>query len=225
MSYFIVSLGPFCITKTCINNMQFESPTMPFDWMFSSLTFIKNVLKDNFQELLNKKNIYSTNPCWSKNKSYNSLYNSDVLQSKNITTHLLYKNELDDYNNFHMWNHYNLLEEEQYAKYFKYVERFRTMLNSTDLKIFFYIQYYDDNTEEIIDFNHYLSNNIKNYKFVCIHCKKSQEEEEEKKLFCYYNKNNLYIYNLLIKNYQDNIDLLDAEKIKTEIHSIIDEFK
>jgi len=214
----IISLGPFCMTKTCINNMQFNSPTMPFDWMFSSLTFIKSVIKDNFKELLNKKNIHSNKPCWSTNKSYHSLYNNDILQSKNITTHLLSKNELADYNNFHMWNHYNLLEEEQYEKYFKYIERFRTILNSESIKIFFYIQYYDDSIEEIIDFNDYLSNNIINYKFVCIHCKKS---EEEKKFFCYYNKNNLYIYNLCINNYQDNIELIDVDKIKNEINSII----
>ena len=59
MNYYIISLGPYCITKNTINRMKYNSKTMPFDWMFSSLTFIKNVITDNFKSLLNKENIKS----------------------------------------------------------------------------------------------------------------------------------------------------------------------
>jgi hypothetical protein len=134
----IISLGPFCITKALINNLKYHSPTLPFDWMFSSLPFIKKVLLNNFNDLVNKDLIKSSNPCWDKNKSYNLQYNSDILQSKNVTTHFLIKNELPDYYNFHMWNHYNLLEDEQYNKYMKYVDRFKTIFKSDELKFFIY---------------------------------------------------------------------------------------
>jgi hypothetical protein len=81
MNYHLVSLGPYCITKTAINRMDLKSPTMPFDWMFSSLSFIKKVMMDNFLQLMNIDHIRSTNPCWSKNKSYHILYNNDILQT------------------------------------------------------------------------------------------------------------------------------------------------
>ena len=160
MSVHVVSLGPFCITKYAINDMALESPTMPFDWMFSSLTFIKEVCADNFIQLMEKKNIRSTNPCWSKNKSYNICYNDSILRTKNIQTHYISKNEMCDYRNFHMWNHYNLLEEEQYDKYKKYVERFQTMFLSEERKLFIYIQYYDNTIEEVIDFKNRVNSKI-----------------------------------------------------------------
>ena len=220
MNYYIVSLGPCCMTKYVINTMKYHSPTMPFDWMFSSLTFIKNIMMDNFNLLLDKNYIKSTNPCWNKNKSYNILYNNDILQSKNITNHLLLKNELCDYHNFHMWNHYNLLEDEQFLKYKKYVNRFQEMLQSKELKIFLFIQYYDnDCIEEIIDFNEYLSKNIINYKMICIKCKKVDNKTQE--FYCSYNTNNLHIYDLEIYNYQDTIEDEDVVKIKMEIDSFL----
>jgi hypothetical protein len=221
MNHFIVSLGPFCITKTTINQMDLISKTMPFDWMFSSLPFIKNVLIDNFSELLNKENIRSTNPCWSKDKSYNILYNNTILQSKNITTHLLAKKEFDDYNNFHMWNHYNLLEEEQYVKYVKYVERFRQMINSTDLKIFLYIHYYDDTLFDVFDFNEYLMNQITNYKFICIHCKKVEVKNNySERGICCYKENNLHIYNIEIEKFHDTLDDESIDFIKKIINDL-----
>jgi hypothetical protein len=241
METHIVSLGPCCITKSCINNMKFYSKTMPFDWMFSSLTFIKNAIADDFIELMDKNNIKSTNPCFSKNKSYNFLYNEIILNSQNITTHLLYKNEFADYNNFHMWNHYNLLEDEQYVKYVKYIERFKTMFYSKEFKIFVYIQYYsydscddeetfdketcDDNeygkdVDDVIDFNNYINNTITNYKFICIRCKKTNEKATDNLHFSYY-KDNLYIYDLEIEKWEDNIIQEDCEKIKVLINNII----
>ena len=236
METHIVSLGPCCITKSCINNMKFYSKTMPFDWMFSSLTFIKNAICDDFIQLMDKNNIKSTNPCFSKNKSYNFLYNEIILNSQNITTHLLYKNELADYNNFHMWNHYNLLEEDQYVKYVKYIERFKNMFYSKELKIFMYIQYYSDeitdetsndsskeygnNVDDVVDFNNYINNIITNYKFICIRCKKTNENVMDNLNRSYY-KDNLYIYDLKIEKWEDDIVQEDCEKIKVVINSII----
>ena len=222
MNYSIVSLGPFCITKNAINDMSYNSPTMPFDWMFSSLPFIKSVLQDDFCQLLKKEYIYSTNPCWSKDKSYNILYNDSILQSKNINTHLLTKNEMADYNNFHMWNHYNLLEEEQYTKYEKYVKRFQTMTRCSHLKIFLYIQYYENNIFDVIDLNDYLLNTMTNYQLVCIHCKKVDKERINGDLVCSYNKNNLYIYDLEIEKYQDNLEKEALQQIRTALDAIIE---
>jgi hypothetical protein len=220
MNYYIISLGPYCITKNAINKMNYNSKTMPFDWMFSSLTFIKNVIINDFEILLNRENIKSTNPCWDKNASYNILYNNDILQSKNITNHLLIKNELYDYNNFHMWRHYNLLEEEQFTKYKKYINRFKETIKSTDLKIFLFIQYYDNNCiEEIVNFNDYLMQNIINYKFICIKCFKVQNKTFD--FNCSYNKENLYIYDLEIYTYEDNIEENDLTKIKKVIDSFV----
>jgi len=219
MNNHIVSLGPFCITKDAINSMNFYSKTMPFDWMFSSLLFIKDVIKDDFNLLLNKEYIKSTNPCWDKNKSYNILYNENILKSKNITNHFLIKNELAEYYNFHMWNHYNLLDEEQYNKYIKYVSRFKSMIQSEDLKIFLYVQYYDDTINEIIEFNNYINETIKNYKLLCINCKKVNIKTNN--LICSYNDNNLYIYDLEIEIYKNNLEEYDLEEIKQVINSLI----
>jgi hypothetical protein len=216
----IISLGPFCITKALINNLKYHSPTLPFDWMFSSLPFIKKVLLNNFNDLVNKDLIKSSNPCWDKNKSYNLQYNSDILQSKNVTTHFLIKNELPDYYNFHMWNHYNLLEDEQYNKYMKYVDRFKTIFESDELKFFIYIQYYDDTIREIIDFNDYLMETITNYKLFCIKCIKTNKKRKDH-FYCSYEKDNLHIYDLEIEKYEDNINTEDLDKIKIAINNLI----
>ena len=214
----IISIGPHCITKNAINKMKFISPTMPFDWMFSSLTFIKMILIDNFKLLLNRDYIKSTNPCFSKNKSYNIIYNNSILSHPNITNHLLINNEICDYNNFHMWNHYNLLEDEQYIKYIKYIDRFNNVLQMDDLKIFLYIQYYNNSIDEIVDFNNYLIQNIKNYKLLCIKCNKVDSKTD---LFmCSYNDNNLYIYELEIDKYQDDMEDIHLDKIKIIIDSL-----
>lgn len=200
--------------------MKYNSKTMPFDWMFSSLTFIKDVISNDFGLLLNKENIKSKNPCWDKNASYNVLYNDDILKSKNITNHLLIKKELCDYNNFHMWRHYNLLEEEQYSKYQKYVNRFRDTIKSEEFKIFLYIQYYDNNClEEIFNFNDFLQKTVSNYKFVCIKCKKVEIKTTD--FVCSYNNKNLHIYDLEVCKYEDELEEKDLEKIKAEMEALI----
>jgi hypothetical protein len=122
---YIISLGPVCMTKYAINQMNYEAKTLPFDWMFSSLQFIKSVMMDNFKELLNRDNIQSTNPYYNPNKSFNNVYNKHILSHPNTITHLWHKNELRETFNFHMWNHYNLVEEEQYIKYKKYIDIYK----------------------------------------------------------------------------------------------------
>lgn len=219
MSTPIVSLGPYCVTKTAINNMKFDAPAMPFDWMFSSLAFVKKVLMDNFQSLMMKENIRSTNPCWSKDKSYNILYNTDILNTYTIQTHLLYKKEMPDYYNFHMWNHYNLLEEEQYNKYDKYVERFKSVYCSSEFKIFMYVHYYEDAIDEIIEFNNYLNQHVQNYTFFCINCKKVPNPSKD--ILCSYDKDNLYICDVDIEKWEDDIPLSSLDSIKKHIITII----
>jgi hypothetical protein len=127
-----------------------------------------------------------------------------------------------DYQNFHMWNHYNLLEEDEYAKYEKYVNRFQIVTSGKDFKIFFYIQYYDDTISDVIDLNDYLMTIMTNYKFVCIHCKKIDKERIPSDLVCSYDKNNLYIYDLEIEKYQDNLEKEALQQIKIELDAIID---
>ena len=219
MSVHIVGLGPCCITKYAINDMKFESPTMPFDWMFSSLTFIKEVLNDNFEKLMDKTNIRSTNPCWTKNKSYNICYNDAILLTKNIQTHFLSKNEMCDYRNFHMWNHYNLLEEEQYNKYKKYIERFQTMFLSEERKLFIYTQYYDNTIEEVIDFNEYLNGATSNYVLVCIRCIKVSHPTET--INCSFIHKNLYIFDIEIDKWEDTIPKSKLVFIKEKILDLI----
>ena len=228
MNYYIIGLGPNCITKKAINKMKYVSKTMPFDWMFSSLTFIKAVLMDNFECLLDKSNITSNKPCCDTNGSYNTVYNDSILKSKNITNHLLIRNEICDYNNFHMWRHYNLLEEEQYLKYTKYVNRFKEVIQTqpqpqpqlTDLKVFLFIQYYDnDSIEEMVDLNEYLLENVTNYRFICIKCRKVEHKTFE---FCRsYEKDNLYIYDLEIYTYRDEIEENELNIIKREIDTFL----
>jgi hypothetical protein len=221
MGIHIVSLGPFCITKTAINDMNFNSPTMPFDWMFTSLTFIKEVLIDNFEQLMDKSKIRSTNPCWNKNKSYNICYNDGILRTKNIQTHYIYNNDKHDYYNFHMWNHYNLLEVEQYNKYKKYVERFQSMFSSVEMKLFIYVQYYDDAIDEVIDFNNYLFESIHNYVFVCIRCIKATHPTDI--INVSYNHKNLSIFDIEIDKWDAQIPKSHLFGIKEKIFELIPE--
>jgi hypothetical protein len=114
-----------------------------------------------------------------------------------------------------MWNHYNLLEEENYTKYLKYVNRFQTMLTSSAIKVFMYIQYYDTTLDEVIDFNTYLQDHIKDYVLICIHCKKT--EHPSSTLLPSYEKDNLYVYDLEIDKWEDELPLSALEDIKKKI--------
>ena len=218
MGSYIIGLGPCCITKYAINDMNLDAPTLPFDWMFSSLSFIKKVLIDDFAQLLDKNNIRSTNPCWSKDKSYNICYNNDILKTHTIQTHLLSKNELPDYYNFHMWNHYNLLDTEQYDKYFKYVERFKTMVEADSKKLFIYVLYYNSNINDVIEFNDYLYEHVRNYNFLCINCIKVSLPRVD--ITCSYEKKNLYVYDVDIDKWEDKIPMPILTKIKAVIDTL-----
>lgn len=168
----IISLGPFCITKYAINKMKLDSPTMPFDWMFSSLPFIKNCIEDKFQTLLSRQYIFQRGPCWSNEKSLHDIYNQQIRNHPIITYHMTYKGDnTAEYDHFHMWNHYNLCKNDSYDRYKMLVERFMEALKSSEKKVFFYTLYYDKiDIDEIIAFDQFLKQTIENYYLVIIHC-------------------------------------------------------
>ena len=198
------------MTKYAINHMNYDAKTLPFDWMFSSLPFIKTTMMDNFKELLNRDNILSTNPYYNPNKSFNSVYNKDILSHPNTITHLWHKNELRETFNFHMWNHYNLVEEDQYIKYKKYMDRFSSIISRDDLKIFLYIQYFNEDIDDVFDFNTYLNETVKNYRFICLNCVKDRPKGD---FTCMYDENNLSIYEVEMDVY-DYIPQYHLDKLK-----------
>jgi hypothetical protein len=198
------------MTKYAINQMNYYAKTLPFDWMFSSLLFIQTVMEDNFKELMNMNYIKSNNPYYSKNKSLNILYNKTIIDNVNIFNHFLFKNELKEVCNFHMWNHYNLLEEAQYIKYKKYIDRFTDIISSDDLKLFLYIQYFNEDVNDVFVFNNYLNKTVKNYRFICLNCIKINDKDH---FYCTYNENNLSVYELAMDKY-DYIPQYHLDKLK-----------
>jgi hypothetical protein len=113
-----------------------------------------------------------------------------------------------------MWRHYNLLEADTYTKYITYVDRFKEVFQTPDLKLFLYIQSYgNESIEEMVDFNEYLLDSITNYRFICIKCSTVKEKTFEFR--CSYDKDNLYIYDLEVSAYKDEIEEDDLKKIKS----------
>jgi hypothetical protein len=202
---FIFSIGPCCITKNLINELGYISKTGPFDWMFSSIDSIHKIIMDDFSNLLDKTFLRSENPCWDVNKSFNIKYNNAIKNNTNVSSHLIRKNEMMDYNNFHMFNHYNLLDEQQYDKYYKIVDRFKNNLKSPNHKLFLYINYYNDSSESLFELNKYFEKTIDNYTILSINCIKV-DSICNSDLNCVYEHENLVIYNFYITDYNDFFD-------------------
>lgn len=212
MTSTIVGLGPFCITKYAINKMNLKAPTMPFDWMFSSLKFIQECIEDDFQLLLDRRYIAQNDPMWSNEKSLHLLYNDKIEKDPLIWHHCNYKGDRHPNDYFHMWNHYNLLNDATYGRYCEKIQRLRNALSSKIL--FIYTLYYGFPIDTVMKFNEYLKQKHIDYHIYVIQCVLTNENKNGNNVS---NEGNMTIHKIGVEKWEDEIPDEYLSSIKTNL--------
>lgn len=105
---YVCSLGTLCHTAFILKELYLKKASYPFDWVYTSPTLVKACLDDDFKLFLDKSEYISLNSTSCAHKTYGRLF-----------------------------NHRNPLENEaDYAYTVRCVERFRTVLQSPEPKLF-----------------------------------------------------------------------------------------
>lgn len=187
------SLGTLCQSSQILKKNMYKTCSYPFDWIFSSSYIIIDCLEDNFNTFLDKSYYINISElqCGHSKYSYN------------------------------MFNHHNpLINEDHYNYFIRCVNRFKTLLQKPEHKLFLMtfvnLDIIDENTKnEIIDFNNKFSKYTSNYTLLIIfHIRNKQENHH---IFTYNDNihflelntlsesSGLHFWNENDNNYLDNI--------------------
>lgn len=151
------SLGSFCYSAQVLRRNNIRDESNPFDWLFSSVKMVKHCIEDDFNAFLDKSYYYSVNPAEGSDEKrcQHSLYESD--------------------DNYPVFNHHDPLTIDEHHKHFvRSVDRFRKTLQSTEKKVFLYINRSKDNRNleelliESLLFTNFLDKHVNNYTLITI---------------------------------------------------------
>jgi len=148
----VCSLGFNCHASYFLKTNGLKKESYPFDWIMSNLIVVEQCLKDNFVNYLDKK-----------------LYISNSPDSK--CGHKLYCHN--------MFAHHNpMTNDEHYSYFVRCVSRFRTLLASSESKLFIIsiingehdigININNDIKKKFVDFNTFLQTQTVNYTLLII---------------------------------------------------------
>ena len=145
----VCSLGTLCHTASLLKKNNLKKESYPFDWIFSDLNLIKDCLKNNFIEFLNKNNYSSAED----KKCFNLFYNKTVP----------------------IFNHHNpLIDMNDYNYFVRCVDRFNKILKSQEKKLFLMmfvnLTKENDNLKILQDFNAFLNLYTDNYYLLILNC-------------------------------------------------------
>jgi hypothetical protein len=172
---YVVSLGCACNTSLYLKELGLKLFSLPYDWIFSNLNMIQHTIEDDFKSLLDLDLINSKKP--------------------KQAGHSYYHNRL--------FNHHNPKDNQNdYNYYQRCIAKFKTMLGSSDRKLFihtiyqepekYYRHFLEFNSnfkkvnfeiEDAIKFNCFLKSLTENYTFLIIIQNPNQLESQVKKFF------------------------------------------
>jgi hypothetical protein len=116
-----ISLGTHCFTASLLNRWGLRGASGPFDWLFSSVPMIIHCLEDEFSTFLDRS-LYEPVPEADRRDGPMS----------NRVHHSFYRNTFGVQ---HVFNHHDAHLDEPYAHFMRCVERFRSTMQSADLKV------------------------------------------------------------------------------------------
>ena len=145
----IASLGTHCLTSMTLKKYGLKRYSLPFDWCFTSPGLIRDCLKDDFKTFLDKSQYFSI---------------TDTRTTKEQgSSHRYYE---EKYHHGDIFAHRDMLHEDNYRYLMRSVGRFRSLLKSTDGKLFlmisrdhFHLEDYFDELSELLNTltsNHFL---------------------------------------------------------------------
>jgi hypothetical protein len=108
----VIPLGSQCFSAFFLKKNNLKKVSYPFDWIFSSPKVITDILDNKFQKFLNK-----------------DYYPIKDMDSK-TNRHLIYLPDLM------LFNHRNPMRDEDYLYYKRCIERFYTVLDKNETKLF-----------------------------------------------------------------------------------------
>lgn len=145
----ICSLGTLCHSASLLKKNNLKKESYPFDWIFTDLNLIKDCLKNDFKEFLNKENYLEAE----NNKCFNIFYNKSVP----------------------IFNHHNPLTVlDDYDYFVRCVNRFKKILKSQKKKLFIIMfvnmTEKNNNIELLKEFNIFFSQYTSNYELLVFNC-------------------------------------------------------
>jgi len=128
----IVSIGPLCITAGTLKSVNLRTQAYPFDWIFSSLSMVKDCIETGFSNFLNKDFLVKTGATSSTNTHYKCC-------QENI------------------FNHHDLTDESTYNTYKRRCERFMNTLKHKGMYMLYMVkdteeEAYGNFLDEFVDF-------------------------------------------------------------------------
>ena len=170
-----ISIGPFCRTAIILKALNKRNCSYPFDYIFSSIKMVNHCIENEFKFLLDKSYISTIN----EEQSSHSLYDSYLFDIYNKQYRKV------------VFNHHNLLNDENYNKFKIRCQKFLNMINNKNNKV---CLIYTIKTDEIniqFELDEYikLSVLLPHINIIILNITASKED--------IYNNNNLYIYDLI----------------------------
>lgn len=142
-----VSIGPWCRSAEILRNYKLVDASYPFDWVFSSLVCVKDCIEDKFNKFLDTSFLYDIGKDSSKHRYYNQMINTKQLQ-------LHHGHSRGDWNFF---NHHNLFDQKVLESHKRRCDRFMSLIEGREKVCLVYINYYNNEIEELIKFAEFFS--------------------------------------------------------------------
>jgi hypothetical protein len=111
---YLVSLGCSCNVAMYMKILNIKYYSCPFDWIFSNLRMIQDIIEDNFKIFLDRSEYDEIN--------------------KKLVGHKQYHKNL--------FNHHNPLRDDDYMYFLRCVDRFKKILSSSEEKLFVHTCYH-----------------------------------------------------------------------------------
>ena len=110
---YICSLGTLCHTASWIKQMQMKKCSFPFDWIYSNINMIIDIIDDDFKIFLDRNN---------------HIPGKRETDGKRMSGHKVYGERI--------FNHHYLLDDDTYNYFVRCVKRFRLLTKKKENKLF-----------------------------------------------------------------------------------------
>jgi hypothetical protein len=152
-----ISIGPYCESSIILKQHNLRLNSYPFDYIFSSLAMITHCINDKFDIFLDKQ-YYTTG---SDDKSTRHTYYCKYLDTPLLLQHNLRHNHYYIPSNGNLFNHHNLLDDNQHNKFKVRCQRLLDLIDNNNKIVFVYYNCYTSDYDDIIDFyNNFSNDNI-----------------------------------------------------------------
>ena len=168
----LFSIGFRCSTAAILKQIEMKTESFPFDWLVSDLSVIRHCIETDFSEFTNQKNY---------ERRYTNTYEmADSKENFICDEHLMVNTyyqplEIMNAENTYKYklamNHHNILELKDMEYYNRCIERFRSLLNCDNNKIYIHIRHLvtsekyetekDEILKEFIDFDDFITSSFK----------------------------------------------------------------